>query len=382
MAGTVARTADAGAKDTPARGPSGRGGAGLFPPASGIEVVDQSVAARSAPLTTPVAVGGTDDPAERDADDLAARVLGFPAPSRASAAGGAPPPAARPGLGSGRPLGSAALGFFEARFGRDLGHIRIHDDDTAAASAHALGARAFALGHDIAFARGAYAPDTRDGRRLLAHELAHALVHPDGTLHRQGDGDKPTRVVASAASGQTSAVFSLRVEFAAGGIVTFLAGLGVDKDPGPGNHEGHLYAERGDPGDQEAATSVFFRIKEHPGRLAVEPMGANAPAGLAALRRARRYLVEHPDPGASFRLENVSKPPAEKGDKSEGTGGDKGILAPDPWLGNELVPAVRAKLDADHAPAKITQLIGYRALRGREGGRRQHRDAPGRPRLG
>ncbi len=364
MAGTVAKSAETGAKAAPARGPSGRGGAGLVPPASGMDVVDQLPAARAAPLTLRVPVGGADDPAERDADGLAARVLGFPAPRRASGAGGAPPPASRPALGSGKPLGSAALGFFEARFGRDLGHIRVHDNEAAAASAHALGARAFALGHDLAFARGAYAPETIAGQRLLAHELAHAVAHPDGVLRREGDGDAVKRVVASATPTKAPNIFSMRFEFASG-TVTFEATLASDKAVGAGNHEGHLSADPRDPVDKPANIVVYFRIKELSARLSIEPSGGNASAALAALHRARRYLLEHPDPGVVFRLENIVAPPAgEKGGgKSEGGGGDKGILPPEPWLASELVPAVRAKLDAEHADAHVTELIGHRATR-------------------
>src|SRR3954471_20874347 len=41
-------------------------------------------------------------------------------------------------------------------------------------------ARAFTLGRDIAFAPGEYAPGTAQGRRLIAHELAH-VVQQTGT---------------------------------------------------------------------------------------------------------------------------------------------------------------------------------------------------------
>lgn len=63
--------------------------------------------------------------------------------------------------------------FFEPRLGRDLGPVRIHADAPAAASARALDARAFTVGHHIVFAAGRYTPRTPAGRRLLAHELVH-----------------------------------------------------------------------------------------------------------------------------------------------------------------------------------------------------------------
>jgi hypothetical protein len=43
----------------------------------------------------------------------------------------------------------------------------------AARTADRLDARAFTIGRDIGFARGAFAPGTPAGRRLVAHELAH-----------------------------------------------------------------------------------------------------------------------------------------------------------------------------------------------------------------
>jgi hypothetical protein len=61
----------------------------------------------------------------------------------------------------------------EAHFGRGFGHVRVHTDADEGASALALGASAYTLGRDIVFSPGAWQPGTRDGRRLLAHELAH-----------------------------------------------------------------------------------------------------------------------------------------------------------------------------------------------------------------
>jgi hypothetical protein len=61
----------------------------------------------------------------------------------------------------------------EASFGADLGHVRVHTGGEAAASARGMEARAYTIGSDIVFGSGEYAPATGDGKRLLAHELAH-----------------------------------------------------------------------------------------------------------------------------------------------------------------------------------------------------------------
>jgi hypothetical protein len=61
-----------------------------------------------------------------------------------------------------------------------LAQVRLHDHAAAGAAARSIDARAFTLGADIAFAPGEYAPGTTEGRRLLAHELAH-VVQQAGT---------------------------------------------------------------------------------------------------------------------------------------------------------------------------------------------------------
>ncbi|MFL5383255.1 MAG: DUF4157 domain-containing protein [Longimicrobiaceae bacterium] len=99
------------------------------------------------------------------------------------AAPAAPPSVVREVLGSpGRPLDPEARAFMESRFGHDFGGVRVHHDAAAAQSADAVDARAYALGDDLVFARGEYAPGTAAGRSLLAHELAH-VVQQRGERH-------------------------------------------------------------------------------------------------------------------------------------------------------------------------------------------------------
>ncbi len=136
-------------------------------------------------------------PAERQADQTAERITGASAArtgqTSAPAAGGSgatPLSGAASGalgnLGAGQALSTADRSYFEPRLGRDLSDIRLHTDDRAERAATAVSARAFASGDDIAFAKGAYQPDTGDGRKLLAHELAHTAQQTDpGTLFRQ-----------------------------------------------------------------------------------------------------------------------------------------------------------------------------------------------------
>jgi len=105
--------------------------------------------------TGPLEVSAPDSPAEAEAERLAGPLA----------------------EGAGVPPG---LGF-------DFSRIRIHTDARAAASAHAVRARAYTVGSDIVFAEGQYQPTTAAGRHLLAHELVHAArgaAEPTPTLHR------------------------------------------------------------------------------------------------------------------------------------------------------------------------------------------------------
>jgi hypothetical protein len=75
----------------------------------------------------------------------------------------------------GQPLNAATRAFFEPRFGHDFSQVRVHADAHAAESARMLNAQAYTLGSDIVFDRDRYAPQTNEGRHLIAHELSHVI---------------------------------------------------------------------------------------------------------------------------------------------------------------------------------------------------------------
>jgi hypothetical protein len=94
-------------------------------------------------------------------------------------------------LGAGTALDPDTRSFFEKRMHADFSGVRIHTDATAAQLAHQLSARAFTYGHHVAFASGAYQPQTEDGKRLIAHELTHVMQQSDGVsrmIMREGGG--------------------------------------------------------------------------------------------------------------------------------------------------------------------------------------------------
>jgi hypothetical protein len=99
-------------------------------------------------------------------------------------------------LGSpGRALDSQARAFFEPRFDRDFGAVRVHTDESAAESAGAVNARAYTFGNHIVFGPGQFNADTDSGRRLLAHELVHVVQQAPQTVARKVRGESRDRAV-------------------------------------------------------------------------------------------------------------------------------------------------------------------------------------------
>ncbi|WP_089810106.1 eCIS core domain-containing protein [Halogeometricum rufum] len=94
--------------------------------------------------------------------------------------------------GGGEPIPPSVRAFFEPRFGRDFGHVRLHTGGRAAAASEALDARAFTYGSDIYFGANQYDSETSSGRELIAHELAHVEQQSNGgvpEVRRQSESD-------------------------------------------------------------------------------------------------------------------------------------------------------------------------------------------------
>lgn len=77
--------------------------------------------------------------------------------------------------GQGQPLASAIRLPMEQAFGADFRGVKVHADSNADRLNQALQAKAFTTGQDVYFRSGAYAPESRSGKELLAHELTHVL---------------------------------------------------------------------------------------------------------------------------------------------------------------------------------------------------------------
>jgi hypothetical protein len=185
----------------------------------------------SVPLQRKLSIGATNDPLEVEADQMAEHVLSMPVqapPSHTSSAQTlhrkcscqgsgsqckdcedeanghklrrkesdkitpiAAPPIVHDVLRSpGQSLDATTRAYFEQRFGEDFSGVRVHYGSAAEQSAGDVNARAYTVGHDIVFGAGRFAPSTQEGRRLLAHELAHVVQQSDSQKSSQIRGEK------------------------------------------------------------------------------------------------------------------------------------------------------------------------------------------------
>lgn len=153
------------------------------------------------------------DPAEVQADQIAAKVMGMAvkeSPTRGSYAGvgrqtiqtkrpqSSATPAAAGSISdritssrsSGNTLESGTRGFMESRFGANFSDVRVHTGNEAAQLNFDLSAKAFTIGSDIYFGAGQYQPGSAKGNHLIAHELAHTLqqkTSADAEIQKQDD---------------------------------------------------------------------------------------------------------------------------------------------------------------------------------------------------
>jgi len=155
-------------------------------------------------LQTKLNIGVSNDPLEREADRVADQVLAAPTQAAFSAAsprihrdaGQASTqadtlPASVDNVlaSSGSPLNSLLRQDMEQRFGHDFSRVQVHCGKAAERSAQDVNAQAYTVGQHIVFGAGRFAPETHQGRRLIAHELTHVAQQSGGAGVRTGENN-------------------------------------------------------------------------------------------------------------------------------------------------------------------------------------------------
>jgi hypothetical protein len=151
-------------------------------------------------------LSGPNHPAELEADRVAAQMMSRLhtyqrrklAPLPDSSSGRATD------FGSGTPLPVSLRNHFENGLGRRLHRVRIHTGPRAEQASERIGARAFAYGSSVVFNRSEYAPESAQGRSLLAHELTHVVQQQErGHAPRVQRQPKPQETAAPKVLGIT-----------------------------------------------------------------------------------------------------------------------------------------------------------------------------------
>ncbi len=94
--------------------------------------------------------------------------------------------------GSGQALPENTRGSMESAFGADFSSVRVHTGSEAVQMNQELGAQAFTHGSDVYFGSGKYSPGSREGNRLLGHELTHVVQQGERPIF-----ENTTRSIAS-----------------------------------------------------------------------------------------------------------------------------------------------------------------------------------------
>jgi len=83
--------------------------------------------------------------------------------------------------GGGQPMAENIRKPMEQAFGQvNFRGVRVHTDHQAHRLSQAIQAKAFTTGQDVFFQQGAYAPNSKSGQQLIAHELTHVIQQRQG----------------------------------------------------------------------------------------------------------------------------------------------------------------------------------------------------------
>src|SRR5262245_28218734 len=91
--------------------------------------------------------------------------------------------------GAGAPLPAPVRAKMEPKLGADLSNVRLHTGSESADAAKGFGARAFTIGEDVHFNAGEFNPGSKEGDKLLAHELTHVVQGQKSGIQRKPEDD-------------------------------------------------------------------------------------------------------------------------------------------------------------------------------------------------
>lgn len=221
--------------------------------------------------------------------------------------------------GGGQPLHAGVRKKLEPKLGADLGDVRVHTSGESEQAATHLGARAFTVGNDVHFGAGQFAPDSKEGDRLLAHELTHVIQgRRSGIQRKEADGGaKPD------------------------------AGRQGDAEGAGGAADGHEVSQPGEPAEQEADAVADKVADELHAGGAAKDQGQDGGGGEHGHDTSAHTTGVHD--GSS---------------QASGSGGEKAVAAAPKPIAAKLDASVGRKVYLNRAlPSRATPLGGKKIYR-------------------
>lgn len=231
------------------------------------------------------ACGGSPGPSGECADCQKKR-LGLQRKESGAAPAMAPPVVHDVLRSPGRPLEPEVRSSMEERFGHDFGRVRVHADAKAAESAQAVGALAYTVGSHVAFAAGRYSPASREGRRLLAHELVHTVQQ--GPASAPGE-DLRISSPADAAEREAESASAQIAQGVAAGSPRETVPRQLARDP---QDAGTPETSNSPAQENEPLNKAGHSLSERDRGNATREAGASAPSGpMAAAVQGARFVL-------------------------------------------------------------------------------------------
>jgi hypothetical protein len=257
--------------------------------------------------------------------------------------------------GGGRPLDSAVRRTMEGQLGADLSSVQVHTGGESARAANQLGARAFTVDQHVHFNDGEFAPGSKEGDRLLAHELTHVVQGQKSGIRRKAaeddgasDGESEEQVDAGAETEtpEGSPVEAESVDESGETEGDETEGDQTEGDEKEGGED--EVSEPSDASEQEADAAgdqVADALHGEGGeggeeKPQDEKQGDKKPEiGAAAAKTSRKVILRKDKPGKPS-----SRGTAKAGDPAQMVKDMKEALKPSPFIHKRL-PIWQAKID-------------------------------------
>lgn len=222
--------------------------------------------------------------------------------------------------GGGRALEGGVKNAMEKKLGADLSSVRIHTGGDSAGASEKLNARAFTVGSDVHFNAGQFDPGSKEGTKLLAHELTHVVQGQKGGVQKKEEANAGAEADAEGKEGEALEVSDPEepAEQEADAVADE-----VTADLGDGGVEAKAAGGQSDEGSEDGAQAAATEEKApEAGAKLQAPISAKYSASaLRQILRKKAYRQDEPElaPEAEATGENESGN-VEEGTSAEGEG--------------------------------------------------------------